>query len=71
MLTADALLLEPDYTEVELIYSRDKYRVAWAALWMWQWVLIMKPSMFNLSIDAWAPAEIFPEGGKITDTLKI
>ena len=33
MLTAGALLLEPDYTEVELIYSRDEYREAWAAVW--------------------------------------
>ena len=33
MFTADALLLAPDYTEVELIYSRDEYREAWAALW--------------------------------------
>ena len=33
MLTAGALLLEPDYTEVELIYSRDEYREAWVAMW--------------------------------------
>ena len=33
VLTADASLLVPDYTEVELIYSRDEYRVAWTALW--------------------------------------
>ena len=33
MLTADAALLKPDYTDVELIYSRDKYREESAALW--------------------------------------
>ena len=33
VLTADAALLKPDYTDVELIYSRDKYREESAALW--------------------------------------
>ena len=34
MFTADAFsLLEPDYSEVELISSSDEDREAWAALW--------------------------------------
>ena len=33
MLTADAAFLKPDYTDVELIYSRGKYREESAALW--------------------------------------
>ena len=51
MFTADAALLAPDYTEVELIYSRDKYRDERAALFQELLRETLECDDFRIKID--------------------